>query len=104
MATKLIELDDGTLIEVEAMPGQAEQISSGAAERVHKSLEQIQPLLLSACLPVAAAWNELSKQMTIEHAEIELGLSFEGEGNLYITKFKGGANLLIKLVLKAPTA
>jgi hypothetical protein len=37
--------------------------------------------------------------MNIEQAEIELGLSFEGEGNLYVTKSKLGANLTVKLVL-----
>lgn len=38
--------------------------------------------------------------MNIEQAEIELGLSFEGEGNLYITKSKAGASLTVKLTLK----
>ena len=38
--------------------------------------------------------------MNIEQAEIQLGLSFEAEGNLYITKAKGNANLTIKLTLK----
>jgi hypothetical protein len=39
------------------------------------------------------------KKMNIEQAEIELGLSFKGEGNLYVTKSKLGANLTVKLVL-----
>lgn len=38
--------------------------------------------------------------MDIERAEIELGLSFEGEGNLYVTKSSAGANLKVKLSLK----
>jgi hypothetical protein len=36
----------------------------------------------------------------IEQAEIELGISFEAEGNLYIAKSKTTANLNIKLILK----
>lgn len=38
--------------------------------------------------------------MSIEQAEVELGLSFEGEGNLFVTKSTLGANLKIKLILK----
>ena len=38
--------------------------------------------------------------MEIEQAEVEVGLNFEGQGNIYITKGKGGTNLKVKLVLK----
>lgn len=31
---------------------------------------------------------------------MELGLGFEAEGNLYITKAKGNANLLVRFTLK----
>lgn len=101
MSTRLIRLDDGTLIEVEASPNEVQQVSSRAADRVHESLASIQPLLIGACRPVIAAWRELNREMTIDQAEIELGLSFEGEGNIYITKAKAGANLTIKLIFKA---
>ena len=51
--------------------------------------------------PVSSAWSEISKEVHIEQAEVELGLSFEGEGNIYITKAKAGAKLNIKLTIKA---
>jgi hypothetical protein len=38
--------------------------------------------------------------MHIEQAEVEIGLSFEGQGNLYVAKSAIGANLTVKLVLK----
>jgi hypothetical protein len=100
MATKLIQLQDGTLVEVEVPPDQAQQISSSSAKRVDESLDKIKPILVNACRPITAAWKEISQDMEIEQAEVELGLSFEGEGNLYITKSKAGANLKVKLVLK----
>lgn len=46
------------------------------------------------------AWDELNQDMHIERAEIELGLSFEGEGNIYVTKATASANLVVKLQLK----
>jgi hypothetical protein len=100
MATKLIELEDGTLIEIEVPADQAQQISGGLADKVQATFSKIQPLLVNTCRPIHAAWQEINQTMHIEQAEIELGLSFEGEGNLYITKSKAGANLTVKLTLK----
>lgn len=100
MATKLIKLDDGTLVEVEVPAGEARQISYGFADKVSSSLDKIRPVLVNACRPITDAWREINKDMLIEQAEVELGLNFEGEGNLYITKSKIGASLTVKLVLK----
>lgn len=100
-STKLIRLEDGSLVEVAASTDESEQIagSSGAA-RVEASLDAVIPLLKKACKPLAAAWKELDNDVNIEQAEIELGLSFEAEGNLYITKATTGANLKVKLIMQ----
>lgn len=101
MTTKLIRLgEDGPLVEVEVSEEQAQPISGGFADKVHTTFENIQPILVEVCRPIARAWQEINKEMFIKEAEIELGLSFEAEGNLYITKSKAGANLTVKLVLK----
>lgn len=103
MTTKLIKLNDGTLVEVDAKPDESQMISSNIADKVDSSIGKIQPLLVKACTPVVAAWKELSSLTNIEQAEIELGLTFEGEGNIYIAKGKVGANLTVKLTLKSTT-
>ncbi len=100
MATKLIELEDGTLVEVEVPEDQAQQISGGLADKVSATVDKIKPVLVKVCQPITAAWKEISKDMEIEKAVVEVGLSFEGEGNLYVTKSKAGANLTITLELK----
>jgi len=100
MPTQLIQLDDGTLVEVEAKPDEVQQISGGFAERVESTFDKIRPLLVNTCRPITAAWKELNQEMHIEQAEVELGLSFEGEGNIYVTKAKTGANLVVKLTLR----
>ncbi len=98
MATKLIELEDGTLVEVEVLGGeQVQQISGGFADKVSATFDRVKPLLVKTCRPIVAACQELNEEISIDEAEVELGLSFEGEGNLYITKSKAGANLKIKL-------
>lgn len=100
MANKLIQLEDGTLVEVEVPEEKAEEISGGFAERVVSTFDQIKPLLIKICSPIAETWDEINKDMTIDQAEVEIGLAFELEGNLYITKSKAEANLTVKLVLK----
>ncbi|GAC1403675.1 MAG: hypothetical protein NVS4B12_16000 [Ktedonobacteraceae bacterium] len=100
MATKLIELKDGTLVEVEALETGAQQIAGSLADHVDATLDKLKPILLKACQPVAQAVKEIRDQVDLDQVEIELGLSFESEGNLYITKASLGANLLIRMTLK----
>ncbi|MCG8346309.1 MAG: hypothetical protein MI924_00830 [Chloroflexales bacterium] len=100
MATRLIRLEDGALVEVEAKPNDVQQISSDTAKRVQESIERVKPILVNVCRPVVAAWNELSQEMDIEGAEVELGLSFEAEGGIYIVRGTATANLVVKLTLK----
>ena len=100
MATKLIQLGDGVLVEVEVPPDQAQPISGGMAERVNAALNKVRPVLTNLAQAVATDWHEISEKVHVEQAEIELGLSFEGEGNLYITRSKASANLTVRLVLR----
>jgi hypothetical protein len=62
MATKLIELEDGTLVEVEVSGDQAQQISGGFADKVTANLDRIQPVLINVCQPITAAWKEISQK------------------------------------------
>ena len=100
MSTKLIQLQDGTLVEIESLGNQTEEISGGVAEKVSATVGKIEPILLQVLKPISSAWKEINKDMCIEKAEIELGLSFEIEGNIYVTKSTANANLVVKLILK----
>jgi hypothetical protein len=100
MATKLIQLQDGTFVEVEVPGEEYHQISSKLADRVAAALDNIQPAILKVCQPIANTWKDMGDNVVFEQAEIEFGLSFEGEGNLYITRAKTAANLTVKLTIK----
>lgn len=100
MTTTLIELEDGMLLEVDVPGEHVEQISGGVAKKVNSSLDRIKPILINTCKPITEAWRELNQDMHIQEAEVELGLSFEGEGNVFVTKARAGANLTVRLVLK----
>ena len=97
--TKLIRLADGTLMEVSVDPNEAQPIAGGLAEKVEATFDKVQPLLLNTCRPIIEVWRNLRQDVHVDQMEIELGLSFEGEGNLYITRTKGSANLSVKLVI-----
>ena len=103
MATRLIELIDGTLVEIDVSSNQTQEVSGSFAEKVDATFDKVQSLIIKTCRPVISAYRELNKEMDVEQAEVEIGLSFESEGNLYITKSKAGANLVVKLLLKPKT-
>lgn len=100
MATKLIRLQDGTLIEVEVPEGEVQQIVSSKAKAVHAAFDEIKPVLLQTCKPIAAALKEVRDEVGLEQVEMELGVSFEVEGNVYITKATLGANVIVRMTLK----
>ena len=99
MASKLIELEDGILMEVDVPEDQLRQISGRARDRVDSAISAIEPILLKACKPVANVLGELNKDMSVHEVEVEVGLGFEAEGNFFIAKGKTNASLTIKLKL-----
>ena len=100
MASRLIKLDDGTLVEVEVAGDEVQQIAGGLAENVHATMNKIKDVLLKTCQPIVGAIKDLHKDVEIEQVEVEVGFSFDVEGNIYVTKAKLGANVLVRMVLK----
>jgi Trypsin-co-occurring domain 1 len=100
MSSKLIRLKDGTLVEIEVPDDEMSEVNDKNARDVSSSFDKVEPALIKACRPIAAAWTALSQEVEIEQAEVEIGFSFESEGNIYITKAKAASNLKVKLVLK----
>ncbi len=45
-------------------------------------------------------WQGMNPYVEIDTMTVELGLSFAGEGNIYITKVSSAANLTVTLALK----
>lgn len=101
MASKLIKLDDGILMEVDVPEQQVRQISGGRLEipKVDSSINAIEALLLKACRPVANVFAELNKDMSVNEIELGLELGLEAEGNFFIAKGKTNASITITLKL-----
>lgn len=101
MTKKLIRLEDGILVEIEVSEEAPTRIAAMAANPVQKNLSVIEPVVMSLIKPVSHIWQELNKDMSVTQAEIEIGLAFEVEGNIYITKSSSSANLKLTLTIKA---
>ena len=105
MAMKLVKLDNGLLMEVEVQedPNGIQQINGGDENeilgRVAGSMEMVESMLIKSVEPISNAYKALNQDVTLEKAEIEIGIGFSAEGNIFIAKGKGSANLKVKLVL-----
>ena len=75
--------------------------SGGAARRVESSLERVEPILTNVCRSIAKSWDAIT-DLHVEKVSVELGLSFEGEGNIFVSRAKAGANLVVTLTLTRP--
>jgi hypothetical protein len=94
MATELIQLRDGLLVEVQSNPEDTpRQIVASAARLTEGAMDQARELLLKAVQPLASVWSELNRDLTMDAIEIELGLGFEASGKLFIAQGTGSANL-----------
>lgn len=99
MPREIIELEDDILVEVEVSEEENIPISGGG-RNITSTVDKIKPILLKLSRPIAESFKEISEDVQIEQAEIQVNFGFEGEGNIYITKVKGNANLSVKLTLK----
>ena len=92
------------MVEVESTEKEAQPLAGGLADKVGTTFDMIRPVLVKTCRPIIGAWKEINQEMHVEEAEVELGLSFEGTGDVFVAKSTAGANLAVKLVLKPERA
>lgn len=100
MISKLIQLEDSTLVQVEVTGKETEQISGGMADRVEATFDKIKPVLLHICQPLIETGKHLRTHVDLEQLEVEVGLSFDIEGNIYVAKTNFGANILVRMTIK----
>ncbi len=101
MSKKLIELDNGLMMEVDIPQQEIEMISGGndIVEKVEQSMSAVEKVLIQSVTPITQAYKALNQEVTLEKAEVEIGIGFSAEGNIFVAKGSGSANLKVKLVL-----
>ncbi|MBU1668695.1 hypothetical protein KKC13_09760 [bacterium] len=105
MSKKLIELENGLMMEVDIPQSDIEMISGGSdmVDKVQSSMGTVEKMLVQSVEPIINAYNTLNQEVTLEKAEVEIGIGFSAEGNIFVAKGNANANLKVKLVL-APKA
>jgi len=102
MSKKLIELENGLLMEVDIPQSEIEMISGGSDDminRVESSMGTVEKILIKSVEPITHAYNALNQEVVLEKAEVEIGIGFSAEGNIFVAKGNANANLKVKLVL-----
>lgn len=101
MASKMIKLEDGTLVEVEVSDRYASEVSSKDAVAIKDAtMDKMGSIALSAARSLKGIWSEVNQEMLIDQAQLQLALGFEAEGNLFIAKSKASAGITLTLTLK----
>jgi len=101
MAKKLIKLDNGLMMEVEASQNEIEMIAGGddVVENVDQSMGAVKEVLLKSIEPITEAYNALNQEVILEKAEVEIGIGFSASGHIFVASGKASANFKIKLVM-----
>ena len=101
MSKKLIELNNGLMMEVEVPESEIEMISGGddMVSKVQASMGTVETMLIQSVEPIINTYNTLNQEVTLEKAEVEIGIGFSAEGNVFVAKGSASANLKVKLVL-----
>lgn len=100
MPSRLIKLSDGILVEVDVIGDQVEQVGNAVFDQVEQSLDQIGDVSQIIVRSIAERMRSFADLMTFEDLEVEYGLSFSGEGNIYVAKLSTSTSIKVKLTLK----
>jgi len=96
----LIRLSGDADLLVEASVSESQGAFASGEIPIHRldsALAAIESTLIAVSKPIQAVCRELNRDFGVEEVEVELSLGFEAEGNIFITKMTGQANLKVTL-------
>lgn len=96
--SKLIELADGVVVEIESAPGEVQR-AGALPDKVQRNLEGVRDLATTVVKSTFADFAKFGDAVGVESLEIEFGISFGVEGNVYLAKASSTANLTVKVTL-----
>jgi hypothetical protein len=100
-----LELREGVIVEVGSPGAQREEMHSAALERVDATLETVGDVMERLVKPLIKSFADMKQALDVpievKEAELEVGLSFSAEGNIFITKATAEGSLKIKVTFSA---
>jgi hypothetical protein len=104
MTTKFLELDDDVLVEIAAPAELRDEMHSSTAEHVSTTMEMVAAKIGDIVRPLGDSfthlYDALDVPVAVDSAEVELGVSFSAEGQVFIAKAKAEGTLKVKVVFK----
>jgi hypothetical protein len=101
VGTKFLALQGGVIVEIDDPDSDRVEMHAATAEQVDTTVEMVGSMLGRILQPIGDAFADLSQALNVpvavSSAEVELGVSFSAEGNLFIAKSKGEATLKVKV-------
>lgn len=99
--TEIIPLADGIQVEVDVAEGR--RAVSTASDIATKGWNQVEGVLRQITGPFVNVYRDLAKDASISEIAVEVGLSFQAEGGIFVVKARGTANLNVTIKLKPTT-
>lgn len=96
----IIQLMDNILVEVEVPESRAISISSSYANRVNSSLSSIALLIHQVSEQVVNSLKTATQSDNIIRAEVEFGINYAEEGEVYLTRSRAESNISVKLTIE----
>jgi hypothetical protein len=95
--SKIITLKNDIQIEVDIDDTEAMEISDN--EFVDSSIDKIKTLLSNVCEPIAESIIELGENINVESTKVTVGVKVGVEGNFFVAKSTGEANIQVEMTL-----
>lgn len=103
MSNKFLVLGNDVIVEIGGPLDARTEMHTSTAEKVATTFKAVADTLEKIIEPIANSFRglatELNQPVEIGSAEIEIGISFSAEGNVFVAKSKAEGTLSIKILL-----
>jgi Trypsin-co-occurring domain 1 len=95
----IVRFADGVLVEITRNPTPAEPVAGKAVERANQAFQAAAEVLATALKAIVSPVQRAVRDSGAKEAELEFGVAFTVEGNIYVTKVTGEGNITIKVTI-----
>jgi len=95
----IIRFADGVMVEVAPNPTPGEPVSGRSVERTSQAFQAAAEVVGLALKSVVSSVQRAVRESGASTAELEFGVGFSVEGNVYVTKISGEGNLTVKVTI-----
>jgi hypothetical protein len=96
---QLIRFTDGLLVEIADNPDRATPVSGRAAERMTEAFQSAVDTMAGALRSIVSSSRQALRDTHATEVELEFGVGFSMEGNVFVTKVSGDGNLTVRVKL-----